>query len=176
MNVQEYIDQTYDPMDGCQKIEAARALSPYTDQPRVMDALCEAAVNTTDYAVREAIVNVLKVHNPAGASMRFADTALWSSNPVARKWALANLSLLGCRDAKDAVISGLYDPDPAVRKAAAMNAGLYADEGVKMALDHYMQNHRLDLSLSLIADRLQSLRNRIARPDEDEDCAMTVLI
>jgi hypothetical protein len=42
MNVQEYIDHVYDPMDECQKIEAAQALAPYTDQPRVMDALCES--------------------------------------------------------------------------------------------------------------------------------------
>jgi hypothetical protein len=176
MNVQEYIDHVYDPMDDRQKIETARALASYTDQPRVMDALCETVVNATNHTVREAIIDILKTHNPGGASMRFSDTALWSTNPVSRKWALVSLSLLGCREAKDAVISGLYDPDADVRKAAAMNAGLYADENVKEALEQYMHNHRLDLSLSLIADRLKSIRNRTGLPDEDDDCMMTVLV
>jgi hypothetical protein len=144
MNVQEYIDHVYDPMDDRQKIETARALASYTDQPRVMDALCETVVNATNHTVREAIIDILKTHN--------------------------------CREAKDAVISGLYDPDADVRKAAAMNAGLYADENVKEALEQYMHNHRLDLSLSLIADRLKSIRNRTGLPDEDDDCMMTVLV
>jgi hypothetical protein len=40
---------------------------------------------------------------------------------------------------------------------------------IKDALEQYMRNHRLDLSLSLIADRLKSIRSRTGLPDEDDD-------
>jgi HEAT repeat protein len=93
--------------------------------------------------------------------MRFSDYALWSKDPVARKHALMNLSLMGCRHAKDAVISGLYDPDASVRRAAAMSAGLYDDKGVHMALEHYFEKHRYDLTVSFVDGGLEYLGKRL---------------
>ena len=123
MDLRGYILQIIGLSEVREKISAARALASFTDDAQVTAALCETAVYTTSHRLREVLIDVLK-SNPAGACLRFSDYALWAPVPSCRKWALVNLSLLDCREAKEAVIGGLSDPDAAVRKAAAMNAGL----------------------------------------------------
>jgi len=175
MELQPFINQLVNPADDTQAIEAARALETFTDDARVMDALCTAAVRTDNYKLRETLIEVLKT-NPAGASIRFSDNALWSQNPTVRKWALVNLCLMRCRDAKDAVISGLYDVDASVRKAAAMNTGLYNDTDVQGALELYFANYQLDLTLSLIADGLNNPANGTTHRGDDDISTTTILI
>lgn len=174
MNIQQHIDQLISPTDSLRKIEAARCLAPYTDDSHVMDMLCAEAVYTTSNSVREVLIDVLKT-NPAGAYQRFSNEALWSKNPAVRKWALANLSLMGCREAKNAVISGLHDPDGSVRKAAALSTGLYMDTDMQNEFEHFFEKHRFDLALSFIADGLKAIRNGARRRDDDVE-TMTVLI
>ena len=155
------------------KIDIARRMEPFTDDSRVMDVLCTTAIYTDHHALREVLLDVLKT-NPAGAFVRFSDYALWSKDPVARKHALINLSLMGCRKAQDAVISGLYDPDASVRQAAAMSAGLYDDIGVRAALERYFENHWFELTLSFIADGVDAIRKRTRRSDAAERMSMAL--
>lgn len=149
MDLEHCLNQLMGLADNSTKIDIAMRLEAFTANSRVMDVLCTAAVYTDHHDLREVLLDVLKT-NAAGAYRRFSDYALWSKDPVARKYALMNLSLMGCREAKDAVISGLYDPDVSVRKAAAMSAGLYEDKSVHLALEHYFGNKRLELTLSCI--------------------------
>jgi hypothetical protein len=172
MSLQEYLDQLIGPSTNQKKIGAAHCLAPFTHDSRVMDALCEAAVSTNSHKVRETLIDVLKT-NSAGAGMRFSDDALWSKDPVVRKWALVNLSLLGCSDAKQAVINGLNDPDASVRKAAAMNAGLYADKDVHNELERYFENHRFGLTLSFISEGFKVIGKRAPHPDDHTAASVT---
>ncbi len=149
MDLQDCLNQMMSLADNHTKIEIARRLKAFTAESRVMDVLCTAAVYTDHHELREVLLEVLKT-NSAGAAIRFSDYALWSKDPLARRHALMNLGLMGCRDAKNAVISGLYDPDASVRKAAAMSAGLYDDNGVHKALEHYFEHNRLELTFSLL--------------------------
>jgi hypothetical protein len=147
MNLQHCLDQLMGAADIETKKTLARRLATFTDDSQVLDVLCTTAVDTDHHDLREVLIDVLK-SNPSGAYVRFSDVALWSKDPVARKHALMNLNLMGCRNAKDAVISGLYDPDASVRKAAAMSAGLYEDRGVHIALENYFEKHHAGLTLS----------------------------
>lgn len=158
MERQDHIDQLYAMADGRQTIQSARALAGYTDDARVMDALCAAAIYTRSHRVREALISVLK-NNPAGACMRFAKDAQFSANSSRRKWALVNLSLMGCREANDAVINGLKDADASVRRAAALSTGLYADKDMLSAQERYFENNRFGLTLSFISEGLAALRD-----------------
>ena len=175
MNLQPYIQQLVNLADADQAIDAARALAGATNNAEVMDALCLAAVRTDSHKLRETLIEVLET-NSAGACVRFSNDALWSQNPTVRKWALVNLSLMRCRDAKDAVISGLYDVDAAVRMAAAINTGLYDDADVKAALDFYFEHHRLDLALSMITDGFGRLSGTSCHPEDEDISISTVLI
>ena len=85
-----------------------------------------------------------------------------------------NLNLMGCREAIDAVISGLYDPNASVRKAAAMSAGLYDDKNVQIALEHYFETHRFELTFAFIGDGMRSMSKRPECSDEKESSNMPV--
>jgi hypothetical protein len=167
MDLQKHIDQVIGVPGDHRTIQAARMLASCTDDHQVMDALCEAAVSTTSHKVREVLIDVLKT-NPAGACRRFSDYALWSDHPSCRKWALVNLSLMACRSAKNAVISGLSDPDASVRKAAALNTGLYDDKDVLDAQERYFEKHRFGLTLSFIGDGIAALKTKSDRLDDAE--------
>lgn len=167
MNLQRCLNQLLGPADHREKMDIARRLESFTDDSQVMDVLCTTAVYTDHHGLREVLLDVLKT-NPTGATVRFSDYALWSKDPLTRRHALINLSLMGCREAKNAVISGLCDPDASVRKAAAMNAGLYDDQSMHMALDHYFEKHRFELTLSFIEDGFDALSNRTVCSERDE--------
>lgn len=159
MELQVHIDQMYAMSDDRQTIQSARVLAGYTDDALVMDALCAAAVYTRSQRVRETLIALLK-NNAAGACMRFADYAQFSVNSNRRKWALVNLSLMGCREAKEAVLCGLKDPAASVRKAAALSTGLYDDKAVQSAQERYFENHRFGLTLSFIGEGFAALRDK----------------
>lgn len=173
MSLHDYLNLMTGQSTNLQKIGAAHCLEPFTHDSQVMDALCEAAVSTTSHRVRDVLIDVMKT-NPTGACIRFSHDALWSKNPAVRKWALVNMSLLGCHEAKHAVINGLHDPDASVRKAAALNAGLYADKEVQNALERYFETHRFDLTLAFIADGFNAIRNKPLRPENDDASRLAV--
>ena len=136
-------------LKGCMKKTSTRtARTTAKDQNRqitmdssVLDSLCKNAVETKDHEFREALIEILKI-NSEEAYKRFVTYALHSPDPIQRRWALVNLSLMECGTAKEAVLNGLRDPDTEVRIAAAMNAGLYDDQEVLAALEHFFATNR----------------------------------
>lgn len=163
MNPQDCLNLLTGPADHRAKMEAARSLATLVKESQVMDVLCKAAVTTTHRGLRDVLLDVLKA-NPAGACKRFSDIALQAKDPAKRKHALTNLRLLDCREAKQAVIGGLYDPVASVRKAAAMSAVGYGDRSVHMALEHYFESRRFEHVLSLIINGMNAILNKVKRP------------
>lgn len=172
MQIQQILRRMVDDSETTAKIKGAYGLMPFVHDSRVLDVLCEAAVTTTRHRFRCALIDILK-GNAAGACKRFSDDVLWSKNPTARKWALVNLSLMGCKDAKNAVISGLYDPDATVREAAALNVGLYADETVQAVFDRYFEAQPGHAAVPLGRSAACSMAESTTSLDDD-DAAMTV--
>ncbi len=138
MQLHQYINQIIGCHEISEKIAAARCLISFIHEPLAMDVLCEVAVTTTSQKFRKVLLEVLR-NRAEEAQKRFSDAVLWSNSSFVRRWALVNLSLMGCSDAKNAVISGLYDPNASVREAAVRNIGLYTDEEVRMVFDHYFK-------------------------------------
>jgi hypothetical protein len=89
MDLQYRLNQLMGFADNRTKMETARQLEPFTHDSRVMDVLCTAAVYTDHHELREVLLEVLKT-NPSGAYTRFSNVALWSKDPVGRKYALIN--------------------------------------------------------------------------------------
>ena len=128
------------------KLGAIRRLGPYVDDAKVLDALCHEAIDTVSPCVRDELIRTLK-GNRGEANRRFSRTAICAKNPTHRRWALINLSLMECDDAKEAVIQGLRDTHRSVRFAAAFNAGLYYDSDVVNALELFFERNRFLLVL-----------------------------
>ncbi len=148
---------------------------PVTMGSSVLDALCQNAVETKDYEFREALLDILK-NNAEEVHKRFIDYAVHSPDPIQRRWALVNLSLMECGTAREAVLSGLRDPNTEVRIAAAMNAGLYDDREVLAALEHFFATNRFACVRNfarLIVRQLQ--QNKRSRMTLDVDCLQDVL-
>ena len=123
------------------KMDIIRQLGPYINDAKVLDALCREAVETDSHRVRDALIQILK-GNPVEASRRFSQIAICANYPAHRRWALISLSLMECRDAKEAVMNGLRDRHRSVRIAAAFNAGLYDDREVVNALELFFERDR----------------------------------
>ena len=123
------------------KIDAIRRIGPSINDPDVLDELCREAIETDNHRVREALIKTLK-GNEDEANRRFAVTASCAKNPTHRRWALINLSLMECRDAKNAVMQGLQDPHRSVRIAAAFHAGLYCDSDALNAFELFFERDR----------------------------------
>ena len=128
------------------KINAIRQSGPYLRNAKILDALCREAIETDSHRFRDALIKTLK-GNPEEANRRFAQIALCAKNPAHRRWALINLSLMECRDAKEAVMQGLRDTHRSVRIAAAFNTGLYDDSDVVNAFEIFFERNRFSLVL-----------------------------
>jgi len=167
MDLQPYFKVLSGPARTRKKIQAVGFLAPLTKDPKVMDALCDAAISTTDHHLRTVLIDALK-ENSSGANLRFSDTALHSDDPVQRKWALVNLSLMGCGEANEVVISGLKDLDASVRKAAAMSTGLYRDEAVINAFERYFEKNRFGLTVSFVSEGVRELKEKFCPIKSEE--------
>lgn len=128
------------------KLSAIRRLGPHINDAKVLDALCHEAIDTVSPCVRDELIRTLK-GNRGEAIRRFSRSAICAKNPTHRRWALINLSLMECDDAKEAVIQGLRDPHRSVRFAAAFNASLYYDSEVVNALELFFERNRFLLVL-----------------------------
>ena len=123
------------------KIDAVHWLGPYIDDAEVLDVLCREAIETDGHLVREALIKTLK-GNQDEANQRFSRISIFAKDPTHRRWGLINLSLMECRNAKEAVMQGLRDPHRSVRIAAAFNTGLYCDRDVVNALELFFERNR----------------------------------
>ena len=128
------------------KINVIRQLEPYINDAKVLDAMCLEAIQTDSHRVREALIKILK-GKPVEANRRFSQIAICANYPAYRRRALTNLSLMECRDAKEAVMHGLSDMHRSVRIAAALNTGLYNDRDVVNALELFFERNRFWLVL-----------------------------
>ena len=128
------------------KINAIRPSGPHIKDAKVLDAFCREAIETDNHRFREALIQILK-GNPDEANRRFSQIALCAKDPKHRRWALINLSLMECRDAKEAVMQGLRDTHRSVRIAAAFNTGLYDDSDVVNAFEMFFECNRFALFL-----------------------------
>lgn len=128
------------------KINAIRQSGPYIKDAKVLDALCRKAIETDNQRFREALIQTLK-GNPDEANRRFSQIAICAKDPTHRRWALINLSLMECRDAKEAVVQGLRDTHRSVRIAAAFNTGLYDDSDMVNAFEMFFERNRFSLAL-----------------------------
>ena len=123
------------------KVSTIRRLGLHINDAKVLDALCHEAIETVSPCVRDELIRTLK-SNRGEANRRFSRIAIRAKDPTHRRWALINLSLMECDDAKEAVIQGLRDPHRLVRFAAAFNAGLYYDSDVVNALELFFERNR----------------------------------
>lgn len=128
------------------KVSAIRRLGPHINDAKVLDALCHEAIETVSPCVRDELIRALK-NNQSEANRRFSRIAICAKDSTHRRWALINLSLMECDDAKEAVIQGLRDTHRLVRFAAAFNAGLYYDSDVVNALELFFERNRFLLVL-----------------------------
>ncbi len=128
------------------KINAIHRLGPHIKDAKVLDALCHEAIETVSPCVRDELIRTLK-NNRARRTDDFSRIAICAKDPTHRRWALINLSLMECDDAKEAVIQGLRDTHRSVRFAAAFNTGLYYDSDVVNALEMFFERNRFLLVL-----------------------------
>jgi hypothetical protein len=135
------------------RLRALRHLQECQDQPGVHTALCLTAVDTPQAPLRSALMAVLK-DNPR-AEAYFLGVARGEGPAHIRKWALLNLSTLGCRRAREVVLKSLEDSDSGVCQAAASHVSLYTDEEARQAFIHYFQTQR--------AVYLKDVGNRLGR-------------
>lgn len=136
MNKEKLINQLRHALQERDKLEAVYCLEPFMDDPMVLESLCATAIENIDHRLREALIGKLKKVSEM-ANQYFMKCAVDSPNTVQRCWSLVNLSLLGCRSAKEAVLTGLKDSAKSVRIAAAFNVGLYDDEELQEMLDKF---------------------------------------
>ena len=115
---------------------------------RVLNFLCDTAIQTDNHKIRETIIQSLKassVQNEANAY--FIDYANNSPEPLYRKWALTNLNSMECNTAKNTFLKGLQDSHFSVRVAAALNAEHYYDEDEIRALKRIFEISKFKLFL-----------------------------
>lgn len=125
------------------KLSAARQLQAHLCDIDVIRALCFESIKTDSHKLRACIIGILKNRSHI-ANKCFAYIATHGRRTAVRKWALVNLSLMECNDAKEAVIKGLKDTSKAVQGAAALNIGLYHDPEFQKEVERFFKKNRLE--------------------------------
>lgn len=141
MGKQNLIDALKRNRNDDQKLLAARKLKAFLNDVDVVRALCFESLQTDSHALRSAIIDILRREKDR-VNPYFAHMAVNAKCVNMRKWALVNLSLMECKSAKTAVISGLNDSSGTVQHAAALNIGLYHDTEFLMEVKHFFERHR----------------------------------
>jgi hypothetical protein len=136
-----------------ERLRAVRHLQACQDQSTVHTALCLTAVETPHASLRSALMAVLKENVRAEAY--FLGVAKGEGPAYMRKWALLNLSTMGCQRAREVVLKSLGDPNAGVCRAAASHVTLYTDEEARQAFIYYFQAQR--------AVYLRDAGNRLSR-------------
>jgi HEAT repeat protein len=161
MERHHWLIQYLQPGNGRTRVEAARELVRYLYDEDVVDALCRTALQTRDPRVREATLATLAFH-ASGAASRFAAAATASRSPAARRRAFLNLRELGCAAAAETVMRGLEDPSGPVRRAAALNAGLYDDPRLQEAFLTFLRHNEDAFLREGLRQAWEAVRGRTA--------------
>ncbi|MFZ0131558.1 MAG: hypothetical protein WAK95_03375 [Desulfobacterales bacterium] len=146
------------PLDSVQELERLTVDADF------INVLCSMSVESVSHELRTEIIKMLQ-SNEVDANEWFKDCALKSPKSSCRRWALINLSLMQCKTAKVAVLKGLKDRCRKVRIAAAFNAGLYRDDDVLTALEHYFETERFDFAWDIITDEVKKLIGKRKKND-----------
>ena len=140
MNKEMLIATLFKDIDESNKISAIRELEGFLSDTDVVLALCLVTLQTESHELRSFIIQSLKgiadKVNPY-----FAHMAVNGGSATLRKWALVNLSLMECKSAKAAVISGLKDSSRLVQQAAALNIGLYRDADFLKEVESFFERN-----------------------------------
>jgi hypothetical protein len=134
------------------KLAAARQLQAHLCDIDVIRALCFESIKTDSHKLRACIIGILKNRSHI-ANKCFAFIAMHARQTAVRKWALVNLSLMECNDAKEAVIKGLQDTSKAVQSAAALNIGLYHDPEFQKEVERFFNKNRLEYVIFNLCQR-----------------------
>lgn len=129
--------------DCAKKLSAARQLQMHLCDIDVIRALCFESIKTDSHKLRACIIGILKKRSHI-ANECFAYIAIHAKRTEVRKWALVNLSLMECAEAKEAVIKGLRDASQAVQSAAALSIGLYHDPEFQKEVECFFEKKRLE--------------------------------
>ena len=148
------------------KIRAVDQLKPHLDNCLVLTALCCASLKTDSARLREHLIAALRSAATI-ANLCFKHAAERSNCARTRRWAFLNLSMMGCRTAKQAVIAGLNDPKREVWEAAALNIGLYQDHDYLLEVERFFERHRFHFAKIGICQFCayigRGIRERLAR-------------
>lgn len=126
--------------DELQKVSAAKQLEAYLSDTDVVLALCIVTLQTESHRLRSAIIKILK-NIEKRVNPYFARVAMRAKSASLRKWALVNLSLMECKNAKPAVMSGLKDSSSLVQQAAVLNIGLYRDTDFLKEVEKFFERN-----------------------------------
>ena len=143
-----------------EKISAARQLQAHLCDIDVIRALCFESIKTDSHKLRACIIGILKNRSHL-ANKCFAYIAMHARRTGVRKWALVNLSLMECVDAKEAVIKGLSDTSKAVQSAAALNIGLYHDPEFQKEVERFFKKNRLEYVIFNLCHRDNVFNNSV---------------
>jgi HEAT repeat protein len=143
MNKHQLVHTLRSDCNQANKLSAARQLQAQLYDIDVIRALCFESIKTDSHKLRACIIGILK-NRPHIANKCFSYIAMHARRTAVRKWALVNLSLMECIDAKEAVIKGLRDTSKAVQSAAALNIGLYHDPEFQKEVERFFNKNRLE--------------------------------
>ena len=153
MNKETLIATLFRDIDESKKFSAIRQLEGFLSETDVILALCLVALQTESHELRSSIIQTLK-GKADKVNPYFAHMAVNAGNATLRKWALVNLSLMECRSAKAAVISGLRDSSRLVQQAAALNIGLYRDADFLKEVEKFFERNS---SIEILFDSLDTV-------------------
>jgi hypothetical protein len=143
--------------DEFDRVQMAQAATQEVLTDDMVAAMCDLAIKTLEMDVRLAVLEMLELKAAERAADYFSVIAL-NGTDRQRRWAYMNLSLIECRSKKEVVIRGLYDLDPAVRRAAAMSAGLYLDDDFLQAIIFYFERSEYDYLSDIIFHTPERIR------------------
>lgn len=123
-----------------QKILVVRKLIAFLNDDDVVWTLCFKSIQTDSHELRVAIIDALRSKEDM-VNPYFAHMAVNAKCATMRKWALVNLSMMGCKSAKRAVVCGLRDASGTVQHAAALNIGLYHDTEFLMEVKQFFERN-----------------------------------
>lgn len=148
-------------------IEAVNMLNKSKNDKRLLEDMYRMTIENRSHSLTEAI-NVALNKNDSEACRRICDIALNFEDSTCRRWALVYLSLMEYRDAREAVLAGLRDPDPSVQLAAAFNTSLYCgDDDIREAAKIFFERRRIFFVLDGWCRLIKHCTKKMSNPKKE---------
>ena len=126
MNVKQLKDQIYDANHPPQQYKAAYKMRFVKNNPEIIQILFKACYEARDPKLQQEAVRSLSVLKPDEALNVFTEKSRHTNDSIRLK-SFYHLGTLGSPKGINAVLQGLLDPHPGIRKAAAISAGRIGD-------------------------------------------------